>query len=76
MRMLESGKTAIARNLRAQAEGPVLMISLAAIHGLGELGGAEAISNIEELIEKHSNVHAKLDALLRAYGRAGRHLQD
>lgn len=75
MRMLESGKAAIARNLREQAEGPVLMISLAAIHGLGELGGPEAISQIEELIETHSNVNAKLDALLRAYGRAGRHLE-
>jgi len=74
-------KLAAATQLRAFIAGAKLEFVLAAIEGLGELGGIEAIAHIEELMDTHSELTtADGDAiwagLLRAYGRAGRFLPE
>lgn len=81
MRMLESGKAGIANTLRAQIDSLSLATSLAAIYGLGELGGRNAVFHIEELMNQYHNKNdsdsqAKWEAILRAYGRAARYLDD
>lgn len=74
-------KTAVAIQLRAFIAGARLESVLAAIEGLGELGGIEAITHIEELMDTHAEITtpdglAIWAGLLRAYGRAGRFLPD
>ena len=74
-------KLAVANQLRAFIPGSKLEFILAAVEGLGELGGIEAITHIGELMDTHvdgttSNNDAIWAALLRAYGRAGRFLPD
>lgn len=74
-------KRAAATQLRAFVAGAKLESVLAAIEGLGELGGPDAIAHIEELMDTHSELDtpesAKIWAgLMRAYGRAGRFLPD
>ena len=81
MQKMESNKNAIAMQLRAYAENPVLAYAMAAIEGLGELGGAVAVVHIEELMDECAdktgdNERKKWEALLRAYGRAGRYLEE
>ena len=81
MNEIEATKTGIASQLRAATDGPNTAIVLAAIEGLGELGGTEAITHIEELMDTRAEVTtpdglAIWAGLLRAYGRAGRFLPD
>lgn len=72
-------KVEIAEQLRAFAQNPVYIFAIASIEGLGELGGADAVNHIEELMDLEAdkdgpNGKEKWAALLRAYGRAGRFL--
>lgn len=81
MNEIEATKTDIANQLRAATDGPNTEIVLAAIEGLGELGGIEAIKHIEELMDMNMEIATARGAavwagLLRAYGRAGRFLPD
>lgn len=74
-------KTAVALQLRSLVAGARLEPALAAIEGLGELGGPQAITHIEELMETHSEMdtpdsRAIWAGLIRAYGRAGRFLPE
>lgn len=74
-------KRAAATQLRAFIAGAKLEAALAAIEGLGELGGPDAIAHIEELMDTHvesttADGAAIWAGLLRAYGRAGRFLPD
>ena len=79
MKKLESSRDGIANTLRGQADGPDLPICVAAIEGLGELGGRSAVVHIEELMDAYHDKNdddclATWAALLRAYGRAARNL--
>lgn len=74
-------KIQVAQQLRVFAESHDTEYAAAAIEGLGELGGSEAIKQLEEVMEKESGksgpgAKALWAALLRAYGRAGRFLPD
>lgn len=74
-------KIAVAIQLRAFTDSAKLEFVLAAIEGLGELGGPDAIKHLEELMDIQSdrstpNGDAIWAGLLRAYGRAGRFLPD
>ena len=81
MNEIKHTKTSMANQLRAFVTGAKTESVLAAIEGLGELGGAEAIAHIEELMDAQSETTTSDGAaiwasLLRAYGRAGRFLPD
>ncbi|MFN7156623.1 MAG: hypothetical protein ACK4OE_23405 [Acidovorax sp.] len=81
MNEIEHTKTSIAIQLRAFTDSAKLEFVLAAIAGLGELGGKEAIKHIEELMDIQAdrstpNGDAIWAGLLQAYGRAGRFLPD
>lgn len=73
-------KTAVAMHLRGFADMKGRSDSqLAAIAGLGELGGPVAVQHIEEMMDeayKEANMRERWDALLLALGRAGRLLPD
>lgn len=81
MNEIEPTKTSIANQLRAFVTGAKKESALAAIEGLGELGGIEAVRHIEELMDEHVEITtpdgaAVWTGLLRAYGRAGRFLPE
>lgn len=74
-------KLAVAIQLRAFTDSAKIEFVLAAIEGLGELGGTEAITHIEALMDIQAdrstpNGDAIWAGLIRAYGRAGRFLPD
>ena len=77
MNEIKHTKTSMANQLRAFVTGAKTESVLAAIEGLGELGGAEAIAHIEDLMDVQAENTTAESAviwagLLRAYGRAGR----
>ena len=81
MNELKPNKNSIAEQLRAFTAAVPLPTALAAIDGLGELGGTVAVKHIEELLEEVSHQgggesREKWAALIRAYGRAGRYLTE
>lgn len=76
-------KSQIASVLDAYAEMPNQGVAVAAIDALGELGGPQAVEIIERVLgkldsggESGPHIDERWEALLRAYGRAGRFMPD